>query len=362
MAVAKRRNRLNASLEEDGLDGLLVSDESNVGYLTGFSGDATTLLLTRDRAIAVSDGRFTLQLEQECADLEHQIRPIGQSMAEGLGELLTRLGLRRVGLESDSTTIAEYQALQKSAKGVALVPTRGKVESLRMVKDAGEIDLIREAVRIAERAFLELRGILRPGLTEKEAADALESMLRAHGATCSSFPPIVAVGIRASLPHARPSQDQRIESDSLVLIDWGATGRAYKSDLTRVLTTGKVSREFETAYAAVLEAQSRAIAAIRPGVEARAIDDAARSVIGDAGFGPNFNHSVGHGIGRDVHEAPILRHVTKTLLEPGMVLTIEPGVYFPEWGGIRIEDDVLVTESGCEVLSTLPRSLDSMAI
>jgi Xaa-Pro aminopeptidase len=362
MPGTERRRRLVAAIEELEIDGLLVSAESNVGYLTGFSGDASALLITSDRAIVISDGRYTIQLDQECPEIECQIRPIGQPMSEGVGELLGKLGLRRVGFESDATTVTEFEALRKSSAGVEFVPTRGKVESLRMVKDADEIAAIREAIRIAERAFLDLRGIVRPGLKEKEAADALESMLRAQGATCASFPPIVAAGRRAALPHARPSQDQRIESDSLVLIDWGASGRPYKSDLTRVLTTGKVSREFETAYAVVLEAQSRAIAAIRPGVEARAIDDAARSVIVEAGFGANFNHSVGHGIGRDVHEAPILRHVTKTPLEPGMVLTVEPGVYFPEWGGIRIEDDVLVTESGCEVLSTLPRMLDANAL
>jgi Xaa-Pro aminopeptidase len=362
MSGLSRRQRLLLSFEPDDLDGLLVSGESNLGYLTGFSGDASTLLITRERAIVISDGRYTLQLEQECPEIERQIRPIGQPMSEGVGELLAKLGSRRVGIESDETTVAEFQALQKSSASVEFVPTRGKVEALRMVKDDGEIAAIREAVRIAELAFLDLRAILRPGLTEKAAADALESLLRAHGATSASFPPIVATGRRAALPHARPSQDQRIESDSLVLIDWGASGRPYKSDLTRVLTTGKVSREFETAYTTVLEAQRRAIAAIRPGVEARAIDEAARSVIDDAGFGPCFNHSVGHGIGRDVHEAPILRNVTQTPLEPGMVVTVEPGVYFPEWGGIRIEDDVLVTESGCEVLSTLPRSLDSMAL
>jgi Xaa-Pro aminopeptidase len=362
MPPRERRLRLADALNAEGLDGLLVSAGSNVGYLTGFTGDDSVLLIASDHAVVISDGRYTLQLEQECPDLEAEIRPIGTPMPVAIGELARKLGIRRLGIESNATTVADFETLKGVAGGIELLPTRGLVEGLRMTKDAGEIAAIREAVRMAEAAFLEFRSWLRPGVTEKEAADRMESALRACGASAASFPPIVAAGPSSALPHARPSQGQRIEDDSFVLIDWGATGRTYKSDLTRVLTTGKVTPEFERAYEAVLEAQRRAIAAIRPGVEARVVDAAARSVLEVAGFGPHFNHSVGHGIGRDLHEAPFLRGVIETPLSPGMVVTVEPGVYFPEWGGIRIEDDVLVTETGCEVLSSLPKSLDSTAL
>jgi Xaa-Pro aminopeptidase len=359
---ADRRSTLISALESDGLDGLLISSETNVGYLTGFHGDSSTLLLTHDCAIIISDGRYTLQLAQECPDCEAHIRPIGQPMSEAVAERSKSLGIKRLGFESHATTVDNFHALCRTQTDVELVPTRGMVEALRAIKNPTEVLAIREAIAIAERAFLDLRDWLRPGRTEKAAADFLESTLRAHGAVAASFPPIVAVGRRAALPHARPTADTTLGASDLVLIDWGAAGLAYKSDLTRVLVVGKVAPEFESVYRAVLDAQQHAIAAIRPGVMARTIDAEARSVIEAAGFGRFFNHSAGHGIGRDVHEAPVLRSANETPLRAGMVVTIEPGIYLPDWGGIRIEDDVLVTDDGGEVLSTLPKSLESVSL
>jgi Xaa-Pro aminopeptidase len=357
-----RRLRLRRSFDAAGIDALIVSSPTNVSYLTGFTGEDSVLLITADRAVVVSDGRFSVQLAQECPDLEAVIRAIGEPLPKAVGELVKSQGPLRWGFESQATTVAEFDKLREVAEGVVLVPKQGLVERLRMIKDEGEIAAIREAVAVAERAFLDLRGWLRLGVTEKAAADFLESALRAQGASAASFAPIVAVGPRAALPHARPTPDATLGPDDLILIDWGARGPGYVSDLTRVVTTGKVTPEFEAVYRAVLEAQAQAIAAIRPGVEARSIDLAARSVLEGAGFGPHFNHSVGHGIGRDVHESPMLRHVSEVVLEPGMVVTVEPGAYFPEWGGVRIEDDVLVTADGAEVLSSLPRSLESAAL
>jgi Xaa-Pro aminopeptidase len=245
---------------------------------------------------------------------------------------------------------------------VALLGVAGWVESLRQIKDDQEIEAIRAAVRCAERAFAMLRAGLRLDETEKDVADAMESYLRRCGATGSSFPPIVAVGVRAALPHAQPSPERRIDADDFVLIDWGACGRPYKSDLTRVVVTGKVTSTFETIYRTVLAAQERAMAAIRPGVKAQDVDAAARCVIEEAGFGGYFGHGLGHGLGMEIHEAPRLRKESTDVLEPGMVVTVEPGIYLPDWGGIRIEDDVLVTRDGCEVLSHVPRSLESVRV
>jgi len=233
---------------------------------------------------------------------------------------------------------------------------------LRQIKDDHEIAAIRESIRCAERAFTMLRAGLRCGESEKDVADSLEGYLRRCGATGASFPPIVAVGIRSALPHARPTTTTEIGQDDFVLVDWGATGRPYKSDLTRVLVTGKVTATFEAIYRTVLTAQERGIAAIRPGVKAHDVDAEARSVIEEAGFGRFFDHGLGHGLGMDIHEAPRLRKGSNATLEPGMVITVEPGVYLPDWGGIRIEDDVLVTPDGCEVLSHVAKSLDSVRI
>jgi Xaa-Pro aminopeptidase len=258
--------------------------------------------------------------------------------------------------------VADFQSLGAAMKSITLVPTTERVELLRQTKDEHEIAAIREAIAFAESAFQMLRPELRVGATEKEIADLLETNVRRCGATASSFPPIVAVGSRAALPHARPTETSRIGDDDFVLLDWGATGRPYKSDLTRVVVTGKVTREFESIYRTVLLAQERAIAAIRPGVRAHNVDAEARSVIEQAGFGRFFDHGVGHGLGMDIHESPRLRKQSETILEPGMVVTVEPGIYLPDWGGIRIEDDVLVTSDGYEVLTHLPKTLDSVRL
>ena len=283
-------------------------------------------------------------------------------MNKALAHVIEKMGLRRVALEAMSWTIADYEDLKEAAPTVEFLGVKGRVEALRQIKDDDEIAAIRESVRYAERAFTMLRAGMRLGESEKDVADALESYLRRCGATGASFPPIVAVGVRSALPHARPTSATMIGQDDFVLIDWGATGRPYKSDLTRVVVTGKVTSMFEKVYRTVLTAQERGIAAIRPGAKAHDVDAEARSVIEEAGFGRFFDHGLGHGLGMDIHEAPRLRKESDVTLEPGMVITVEPGVYLPDWGGIRIEDDVLVTPDGCEVLSHVAKSLDSVRI
>ena len=357
-----RREKLRSRWKTAGIDALLVSAPSNVSYLTGFSGDSSVLLVGRERDLIVSDGRYTTQLEQECPGLEKLIRLPGQDMNPALAHVLATMGLRRVGFEATSWTVAEHEALVAALPTVALVGLTGQVEALRQIKDETEVAAIRQAIRCAERAFQMLRASLREGDSEKDTADALDGYLRRCGATAASFPPIVAVGVNSASPHARPTTSTRIGQDDFVLIDWGATGRPYKSDLTRVLVTGKVTPKFEAIYRTVLSALERGIAAIRPGVKAHEIDAEARSVIEEAGFGRFFDHGLGHGLGIDIHEDPRIRKGSNVVLEPGMVFTVEPGIYLPDWGGIRIEDDVLVTPDGCEVLSHVPRSLDSVGL
>jgi Xaa-Pro aminopeptidase len=358
----ERRERLRGSIKEAGADALLISSITNVSYLTGFTGDSSVLLAGLGRDVIISDGRFTTQLEQECPGLEAVIRPSGQELIAAVAEAVTKLGFKKLAFESANVTHADYQALRDALPTTELVAVLGQVEVLRRIKDEQEIAEIRESIAVAERAFDALRAGLQEGQSEKEVADALEAHLRHFGATAASFPPIVAVGVRASLPHARPTKETRIGDDDFVLIDWGAAGHPYKSDLTRVVVTGKVTRTFEAIYLTVLAAQERGIAAIRPGARASDVDAEARSVIEGAGYGRFFDHGLGHGLGMDIHEAPRLRKGSGETLEPGMVVTVEPGIYLPEWGGIRIEDDVLVTRDGCEVLSHVPKSLDSVRI
>ncbi|MGC8640652.1 MAG: M24 family metallopeptidase [Isosphaeraceae bacterium] len=360
--ILNRRERLRRNFAAANLDALLVSSETNVSYLTGFSGDSSVLLVGRQRDVILSDFRFTTQIAQECPGLESYIRPSTQTMNQAIVQAVGALEVRRLGFESAVLTVADWDKLRQALPNVSLVATAEQVEKLRQIKDEQEIAAIREAIDYAEKAFLSVRGQLREGLTEKEVADLLDWSMRQCGATGSSFPAIVAVGVRSALPHARPTDDARIGDDDFVLFDWGATGRPYKSDLTRVVVTGKVTPEFEKVYRTVLEAQERAIASVRPGVKAVDVDAEARSVIEEAGFGRFFDHGLGHGLGMEIHEAPRLRKESQTLLQPGMIVTVEPGIYLPDWGGIRIEDDVLVTSEGCEILTHLPRTLDSVCL
>jgi Xaa-Pro aminopeptidase len=360
--VARRLDKLRRLFKRDRVDFVLVVSEPNVRYLTGFTGEASALLVSEDRALLVSDGRFATQIEQECPGLEVHIRPVGQLLYDALGEVIEKLGASRVGYEPAALSVAHFETLKDKAKTVDWASIPGRVESLRAVKDRGEIEAIRRAIDQAERAFAMLRAGLSEGDSEKDTADALEGYLRKCGATSAAFAPIVAVGPRAALPHARPTGEAKVGDSEFVLIDWGGSAGAYKSDLTRVLVTGKVTPKFEKVYRTVLAAQERGIAALKPGATAGEVDAAARSVIEKAGFGRFFTHGLGHGIGLEIHENPSFRRDNPAKLKAGMVVTIEPGIYLPDWGGIRIEDDVHVTPDGPEVLSRVPKSLDSASL
>jgi Xaa-Pro aminopeptidase len=357
---AHRRETLSSCLVEEALDCLLISNPINVSYLTNFSGETSSLLLGKNRSLLVSDARFTEQLAEECPGLETFIRPPTQRPLNAVGAMIDKLGYRNIGFESAHVTVAELDGLRQLVPAANWKGATDRVETLRAVKDEHELQEIRQAITIAEKAFTVLCALIGPDDTEQELCDALESYLRKAGGKGASFPSIIASGARAALPHAPPT-GQRVGEAELLLIDWGAAGRFYKSDLTRVVDTrrngsfvGDGSR-LESIHAVVRKSQLAALAAVRPGVKAHDVDAAARKVLGEAGY--SLDHGLGHGIGLQVHEAPGLRPNSETLLVPGMVITIEPGVYVPGWGGIRIEDDVLVTSDGCEVLSHLSRDL-----
>jgi Xaa-Pro aminopeptidase len=269
--------------------------------------------------------------------------------------------VRRLAVEATSMTLSTRDRLASLLPHVVLAATSGLVEQQREIKDKEEVDEIREAVRLAEQAFGVIRAGLRPEQTEREIAFELEHQIRRFGGAGCGFAPIVAVGARAALPHAVPTQRQ-VGSGDLLLVDWGATARLYRSDLTRVLVTGRISPKLERIYGVVLRAQEQAIASIRPGVLMSDVDATARNVIAKAGYGKQFGHGLGHGFGLEIHEAPRLAAHQDRPLKAGMVVTVEPGIYFPQWGGVRIEDDVLVTRDGHEVLSSLPKELDRCVV
>lgn len=361
---SKRRERLRESIQSEDVDGMLVSVEKNVSYLTGFSGDSTWLLFTENAELLVSDFRYITQLEEECPDVEKHIRTSNLTLNAATASQINERGVKRLGFEAHSMTFEVYQSLEESLSSVELVPVSWHVEQLRAVKDEGEIQEIREAVRLAEKGFAFLKAIMTPQSTEQELAYELEHAIRNFGGEELSFHPIIAVGDRSAMPHYRPGK-LKISDSPILLVDWGAqTHSGYKSDLTRTMLTDSFSEEakFEKIYKTVLEAQRLAIEMIAPGVSCQAIDSVSREYINDSGFGEYFDHGLGHGIGLDIHEQPRFSQSSDAPLEAGMVVTVEPGIYLGGWGGVRIEDDVLVTDTGCEVLSSVPKDWDSVKI
>ncbi|MBX9653945.1 Xaa-Pro peptidase family protein [bacterium] len=356
----ERRDRLTRMIVRKSLAGFLVTDSANVHYLTGFRGEDSWLFLSKNEAVILSDSRFTDQIAEECPGLEAQIRKAGQSLISMAADRAESIG-SQIGFESRAVNVADWSDLKERSPAAEWIPTNGLVEELRVIKDKDELDSLRHAVSIAERAFTVLRASLRPSDTEKDLANRLDATIRSLGGECSAFPPICAVGGRAALPHAIPT-DHRCEESPLLLVDWGARRDMYNSDMTRVLVTGKPNAKLSKVYGVVLEAQLAAIDAIRPGVNAGEIDKIARQKIDQAGYGRYFGHSLGHGLGLRVHEAPGLRAGNDTPLRPGMVITVEPGIYLKDWGGIRIEDDVLVTKHGHEVITSVPKQFEEICL
>ncbi len=357
----QRRAKLRRLLAKTNAEALLVTDFSNVTYLTGFTGDDSYLLVMSDRELLVTDGRYTTQLADECPNLELEVRTPKVQMTEAVAKVLKRIKLKTLAIEAGSMTVALKESIAENVPRLDMASTNGLVEQLREIKDKGEVVEIRRAIGHAERAFNVIRATLRPEQTELQVANELEYQIRNFGGMACSFPPIVAVGPRAALPHATPT-DRRVGESEFILIDWGAKSPLYMSDLTRVLVTGRISPKLERIYGVVLKAQLAAIESIRPGRLMCDVDAAARNVIEKAGFGRQFNHGLGHGFGLDIHESPRLAATQRRPLKTGMVITIEPGIYIPGWGGVRIEDDVLVTRGGHEMLSSVGKQLEDCVV
>lgn len=342
----------------------LITNFTNVSYLTGFSGDDSFLLMHTQGDIIISDTRYEIQISEECPGLEVHIRATATKIFDAVKKVLSSLAKSgNVGVEADSMTLAHREELAGTVPQWTVRPISEAVEMIRMLKDKYEIEAIRKSIYAAFRGFQSVRAGLRPDQTEIEIRNDLEYAMRRFGADDKGFRSIVAVGERAALPHAVPTS-KRVEESELMLIDWGAKRDGYISDLTRTLvTTKKPSSKFRKLYEAVLTAQKKALDAIKPGEIAKDIDRVARKSLEEAGLGKYFTHNLGHGIGLEVHEGVRFSQSNETVLKAGMVITVEPGVYLPDWGGIRIEDNILVTKNGCEILTAMvPKEFDEMIV
>ncbi len=357
----QRIKKLRALLTKANLPAVLISCPINVTYLTGFTGDSSLLIVTRQDAVLVSDARFTQQLEEECAGIDFAIRGAKGTTIELVARTVSKLKIHRLAIEAGHVTLAMFEQLDEKLPNCEVVTIHGIVEKLRLIKDKTEITAIRRAVHIAEKAIAAVVARLTPDRNEKQISADIEHEIRRFGGKGCSFEPIVGVGPRGALPHAPPTGRQVGESD-FVLIDWGADESLYISDLTRIFVTGRISPKLERVYGVVLKAQRHAIESIRPGVRLDKVDRAARMVIEKAGYGKKFTHATGHGIGLQVHEAPRIGADQAQTLQAGMVVTVEPGIYLPGWGGIRIEDDILVTRDGHEVLSKVSKELEDCVV
>jgi Xaa-Pro aminopeptidase len=357
---ARRLALVRDALATGDLDALLVSGLPGIRWLTGFSGSSGLAVVTAKELVLLTDFRYAAQVEQEVGA---SARPVivAQSLWTGLWEALAGMpSVQRIGFESQHLVHRDFQRLLEQGGRWQWRPTTEVLERLREAKDATEIAAIRRAVAMAEQALAVTLAGLSPGQTETQVAGRLEAALRDAGSEGFPFPSIVASGERSALPHARAG-DRRLTVGDFVLLDFGAIADGYCSDITRTVVLGRAGAEQAEVYAIVQEANARAAAAVRPGMRGMDADAVAREYIDARGFGEAFGHSLGHGIGLEVHEGPRLARTADGVLPVGAVVTIEPGIYRPGWGGIRIEDDVLLSDEGPIVLTSFRRDLLEIA-
>jgi Xaa-Pro aminopeptidase len=356
----ERADRAAEALAEREADLLLVTDLVNVRWLTGFTGSSAAAVIGREgERRFVTDFRYLTQSAEQLDPVWG--REISVDLLAGVVKGLPGDGEARLGFDDAHMSVKDHARLAGMLRhGIELVPAGGAIEALRAVKDEGELEAVRAAARLADDALTEVLGRGLVGRTEREVALDLEFTMRRLGAEAASFPPIVAAGEHGALPHAEP-REVAIPSGTLCVVDWGAQLDGYASDCTRTFATGEIDARDAEVYGLVQRAQEAALAAVRPGPTGRELDAVARAIIDAAGHAEHFGHGLGHGVGLAVHEGPRLSKQGETALAAGMVVTIEPGVYVPGAVGVRIEDLVIVTDDGAEVVSSLPKDLQVIA-
>ena len=345
--------KIRELLIEHGIDALLITNEFNRRYMTGFTGTAGVALISADDAVFVTDFRYTEQAEKEIQGF--RIVQHTATIIEEVAIQAKKMKLRTIGFEKDNVSFGLYE-LYNEKVDAELKPVSGLVEKLRMVKTEDELIILKKAAKIADDAFTHICGFIKPGLTELEVSTELEFSMRSLGATSSSFSIIVASGLRGALPHG-VATNKVINSGDFITLDFGALYEGYISDITRTVAVGEPSAKLKEIYEVTLAAQELALKEIKPGMTGIEADAIARDYIKSMGYGEAFGHSTGHGIGLEVHEGPALSYRSELILEPNMTVTVEPGIYLPEIGGVRIEDDIIITVDGNERLTHSTKEL-----
>ncbi|MFF2909890.1 MULTISPECIES: Xaa-Pro peptidase family protein [Bacillales] len=344
----KRVSKLRKALLDQGLDAMLITSDINRRYLSGFTGSSGYVLVTGDEAYLLTDFRYMTQ----AADQSNGLKVVehASKFLDTVRELLPAGNNVRIGFEQDQVAYSAYTAYAEALKPAELVPVSKIVENLRTYKDEEELAVMRRAGALADDTFRHILNVIKPGMTERDVDLEMEFYMRTHGATSSSFDTIVASGERSSMPHGVASS-RVIKGNEFITLDFGALLDGYCSDLTRTIALGSPDPKLKEIYDIVLEAQLHTLANIKPGMTGRECDALARDIITRYGYGEQFGHSTGHGLGMEVHEWPRLSKLSDEIMEPGMVVTVEPGIYLPGLGGVRIEDDVVITESGISLLT-----------
>ena len=355
-AIPARLQKLRQALQGQELDAMLITRPENQRYFSGFTGGEAALLITHRQALLLTDFRYYEQVQEEAPDFE--LVKVQSKVPPVLKELLKRTEVLSLGFESSHLPFADYQTWRRATRGTKWVPTTDIAEAIRAVKDKNELDRIRKAVAIADDACDYIRGFIQPGMTEKQVAWELETHMRNHGAEAVAFGFIVGAGPNGAKPHAVPS-DRPIEEGEPIVLDMGARVEGYDSDLTRTICLSRPEQKAQEIYEVVLRAQLAAEQGAKPGMQGQEIDAIARRVIEDAGYGEHFGHGLGHGVGLAVHERPGAGARSTDIMQPGMVCTIEPGIYLAGWGGVRIEDIVVFTKGGVEVLTKARKELQA---
>lgn len=345
--------KLRLALEEHQIDALLITSGYNRRYITDFTGTAGVAIISKDQAVFITDFRYTEQAEKQISNFE--IVKHTKSLIEEVSVQIDKMGVKKLGFEKDNMTYAMFESYQKAINS-DLIPVSGLVEKIRLIKTSQEITIIKAAAEIADAAFKHIISFIAPGKTELEVSNELEFFMRKQGASSSSFDIIVASGLRSALPHGVASE-KTIEKGDFVTLDFGALYNGYVSDITRTVAVGEPSEQLKEIYQIVLDSQMMSLEKIKPGMTGIEADAVARDYIKSKGFGEAFGHSLGHGIGLEVHEAPGLSFRSETVLEEGMVITIEPGIYLPGIGGVRIEDDAIMTSTGTSKITHSTKEL-----